>query len=187
MTLARSPLLVALPAALGAALLFSAAAEAALPVGAAAPDFTTQAALGGQDFGFSLAEALKEGPVVLYFYPKAFTSGCTLEAHAFAEATPAFESLGARVIGMSNDSITTLKQFSVEACRNKFAVAADPGARIARQYDAALASRPDTADRISYVISPEGRILDVYASKNPEGHVQHMLKAVETWRAGKGR
>jgi peroxiredoxin Q/BCP len=157
-------------------------AAAALAVGQNAPDFTVPVALGGKTSTFSLAEALKKGPVVLYFYPKAFTSGCTIEANAFAEATPKFEALGATVIGMSNDDIETLKKFSVEACRNKFAVAADAGARITAQYDAALWAKRDMADRISYVISPEGKIAYVYSSMSPEGHVANTLKAVEEWK-----
>lgn len=157
-------------------------AHAALPVGAAAPDFTAEAALGGKTFTFKLAEALRKGPVVLYFYPRAFTSGCTEEAHAFAEATPVFEALGATVIGMSNDDIATLQKFSVEACRNRFAVAADAGARVMKQYDAALWVKRDMADRISYAISPQGKVLAVYSSLNPDGHVSAMLKAVEDWK-----
>src|SRR5450830_1336362 len=160
----------------------SSAAVAALAVGAAAPDFTTEAARAGVAFKFSLAETLKKGPVVLYFYPKAFTSGCTVEAHNFAEATPKFAALGATVVGISNDNIDTLKKFSVEACRDKFAVAADSGARIMKQYDAALWRKPDMADRISYVISPEGKILYVFSSLSPDQHVQNTLKAVEKWR-----
>lgn len=159
------------------------AARAALAVGAPTPDFTTEAARAGVAFKFSLSETLKKGPVVLYFYPKAFTSGCTIEAHNFAEATPRFNALGATVVGISNDNIETLKKFSVEACRDKFAVAADSGARIMKQYDAALWVKPDMADRISYVISPEGRVLYVYSSLSPDQHVENTLKAVEKWRA----
>ncbi|HEX2012541.1 MAG TPA: peroxiredoxin, partial [Roseateles sp.] len=128
--------------------------HAALQPGAAAPDFKTEAAVGGKAFHFHLASALREGPVVLYFYPKAFTSGCTVEAHRFAEATDEFRKLGATVIGMSNDDIETLKKFSVEACRNKFAVAADAGAKVMKDYDAALRVVPGMADRISYLITP---------------------------------
>src|ERR1035437_1292578 len=95
------------------------AAFAALPNGHAAPDFTTQATLAGKPFTFSLAGALKKGPVVLYFYPAAFTPGCTVEAHDFAEATDKFKALGATVIGVSHDSIDTLNKFSVSECRNK--------------------------------------------------------------------
>jgi peroxiredoxin len=157
-------------------------ALAALAVGAAAPDFTTDAALGGVVLKFSLSETLKKGPVVLYFYPKAFTAGCTIEAHNFAEATPKFNALGATVVGISNDNIETLKKFSVEACRDKFAVAADSGARIMKQYDAALWMKPDMADRISYVISPEGKVLYVFSSLSPDQHVENTLRAVERWR-----
>jgi peroxiredoxin len=156
---------------------------AALALGAATPDFTTDAARAGVAFKFTLKEALRKGPVVLYFYPKAFTSGCTIEAHNFAEATPKFEALGATVVGISNDDIETLKKFSVEACRDKFAVAADSGARIMKQYDAALFLKPDMADRISYVISPEGKVFYVYSSLSPDQHVENTLKAVEKWRA----
>lgn len=159
--------------------------QAALKPGAAAPDFTADAALAGQSFKFSLAAALKKGPVVLYFYPKAFTSGCTVEAHEFAEATPRFEALGATVIGMSNDDIDTLKKFSVEACRNKFAVAADAGAKVMKAYDASLMM--GMADRITYVISPEGKVLQSFASMAPQEHVSVSLKAVEAWRASAKR
>ena len=96
------------------------------PYGAQAPDFTAQASLGGKEFTFSLADALKKGPVVLYFYPAAFTPGCTVEAHDFADATDKFAALGATVIGVSHDKIETLDKFSVSECRSKFAVAADP-------------------------------------------------------------
>ena len=164
-----------------------AAAFAALPVGAAAPDFTAQAALGGKPFSFALADALKKGPVVLYFYPKAFTSGCTVEAHDFAEATPKFNALGATVVGMSNDDIDTLKKFSVEACRDKFAVAADPGGRITKQYDAKLMWGLDMADRVSYVISPQGKVIYTYASANPDEHVKRTMAAVEELKAGAAR
>lgn len=159
-------------------------AHAALPVGAAAPRFSTDAALAGKVVRFDLAEALQRGPVVLYFYPKAFTSGCTVEAHQFAEATDRFRALGATVIGMSGDDIATLRRFSTEACRDKFAVAADPGGRIMKQYDAGLGWLPNTADRISYVISPEGRILEAYASMSPDQHVRHTLEAVQRWKDG---
>ena len=96
---------------------------AALPIGTKAPDINTQATLAGKEFKFSLADALKKGPVVLYFYPAAFTPGCTTEAHLFAEATPQFAALGATVIGVSHDPIEKLDKFSVSECRNKFAVA----------------------------------------------------------------
>src|SRR5213075_2407068 len=98
-----------------------AAAPAALPVGAKAPDFSTQVSLAGKAMPFSLKAALKKGPVVLYFYPAAFTTGCTIEAHDFAEATETYRSLGATVIGVSHDNIDTLNKFSVSECHGKFA------------------------------------------------------------------
>jgi peroxiredoxin len=166
-----------------AAMLAGAGARAALAVGAGAPDFTTQAAIGGNEFTFKLADALKTGPVVLYFYPKAFTKGCTVEAHNFSEATEQFKSIGATVIGMSNDDIETLKKFSVLECRNKFAVAADQGGAVMKQYDAVMPGRVDVADRISYVIAPDGKVIYSYASMSPDGHVANTLEAVQRWKA----
>jgi peroxiredoxin Q/BCP len=160
-------------------------AQAALKPGDKAPDFRTEAALGGKAFGFKLADALARGPVVLYFFPKAFTKGCTIEAHDFAEATARFNALGATVIGVSNDDITTLKRFSVEACRNKFAVAADPDSKVIREYDAKLAFMPGMADRISYVIAPDGRVAYAYASLSPDRHVANTMKVVEELAAAK--
>jgi peroxiredoxin len=125
---------------------------------------------------------LKKGPVVLYFYPKSFTSGCTAEAHNFAEATDRFKSLGATVIGMSNDDIDTQKKFSVLECRNKFAVAADRGAHVMKQYDAVLKGDPNMADRISYVIAPDGKVIYAFASMSPDGHVDNTLDAVQRWK-----
>lgn len=155
-------------------------AHAALAVGATAPDFSADAAVGGQSFKFHLAEALKQGPVVLYFYPKAFTSGCTVEAHQFAEASDKFKALGATVIGMSNDNIDTLKKFSVEACRNKFAVAADAGGKTIKSYDVALKMVPGgMADRVSYLIGTDGKVAAVFASMDPDGHIDAMLKGVQ--------
>ena len=115
-----------------------AAAWASLPVGAAAPDFSTQASQGGNVFSFKLSDALKKGPVVLYFYPAAFTSGCTEEAHEFAEAVPQYAALGATVIGVSQDGIAKLQKFSVSECRSKFPVASDASGAISKEYDAEL-------------------------------------------------
>src|SRR6478672_13229035 len=98
-------------------------ATAALKVGTKAPDFTTMGAVGGKEFRIHLAEQVKKGPVVLYFFPKAFTSGCTAEAHAFSESIGDFKRAGAQVIGMSADNLDTLKDFSVKECRNAFPVA----------------------------------------------------------------
>jgi peroxiredoxin Q/BCP len=158
-------------------------ALAALDVGAMAPDFTAHAALAGAEFKFVLADALKRGPVVLYFYPAAFTPGCTIEAHDFAEATPKFEELGATVIGVSHDEIETLKKFSVSECRNKFAVAADTDQKITKAYDAVLEKKPEYANRTSYVIAPDGTILYTYTNLDPSDHVKNTMAAVEKWKA----
>jgi peroxiredoxin len=167
---------------LGASLaLAGPACLAALAVGAAAPDFTAEAALGGKTFTFTLSQALQKGPVVLYFYPKSFTKGCTIEAHNFAEAAPQFTALGASLIGMSHDTIETQKEFSTKECRDKFPVAADVDAKILKMYDAQLLVMPNTADRISYVIA-DGKVIYVYSSLNPDQHVANTLKAVEDWR-----
>jgi peroxiredoxin Q/BCP len=116
----------------------SSLALAALPDGAKAPDFTTQASLDGKPYTFSLADSLKKGPVVLYFYPAAFSPGCTIEALDFAEATDKFKALGATVIGVSYDNIDTLNKFSVSECRSKFGVASDADQKIMKAYDAVL-------------------------------------------------
>jgi peroxiredoxin Q/BCP len=167
---------------LGSALL-AAPLYAALAPGAQAPDFTTQATLAGKPFSFSLADALKSGPVVLYFYPAAFTKGCTIEAHNFAEATDKFKALGATVIGVSHDNIDTLNKFSVSDCRNKFAVASDADQKITKSYDAVLAIKPEYANRTSYVIAPTGKIIYEYTAMDPDGHVEKTMAAVEKWKA----
>jgi len=119
--------------------------------------------------------------VVLYFYPAAFTSGCTIEAHNFAEATDQFKSLGATVIGVSHDDIETLNKFSVSECRNKFAVAADADKKIMKAYDAQLFLKPDWAKRTSYVIAPSGEIIYSYNALNPDKHVANTMAAVKQW------
>jgi thioredoxin-dependent peroxiredoxin len=168
--------------ALGSAAL-AAPLYAALAPGAQAPDFTTQATLAGKPFTFSLANALKSGPVVLYFYPAAFTPGCTIEAHNFAEATDKFKSLGATVIGVSHDNIETLNRFSVSDCRNKFAVASDADQKITKEYDAVLQQKPEYANRTSYVIAPTGKIIYEYTALDPDKHVANTMAAVEKWKA----
>lgn len=158
-------------------------AFAALDVGAKAPDFTLQATRGGKIFTFSLADALKKGPVVLYFYPAAFTPGCTIEAHDFADAINQYKALGATVIGVSHDPLAKLAKFSVSACRSKFAVAADTDQSVMKSYDAVLAQAPSLANRTSYVIAPNGTILYTYTSLNPDKHVANTLAALKAWKA----
>jgi peroxiredoxin len=155
---------------------------AALPVGAQAPDFTTFGAVGGKPFKLHLKEQLKHGPVVLYFFPKAFTEGCTLEAHAFADAIPEFRKAGARVVGMSADDLETLKKFSTEACRSQFPVASASPETI-KAYDVVLKQKPELTDRTSYVIDRKGRIVMVHSELDWKDHVAKTLAAV---RALKG-
>ena len=157
-------------------------ALASLPNGTRAPDINTQATLAGKEFKFSLADALKKGPVVLYFYPAAFTPGCTTEAHLFAEATPQFQALGATVIGVSHDPIEKLDKFSVSECRNKFAVASDADGRIMKAYDSVLEGHPEYANRTSYVIAPTGEIIYSYSAMSPDKHVDNTMAAVKKWQ-----
>jgi thioredoxin-dependent peroxiredoxin len=157
-------------------------AFAALPNGTKAPVFSTQASLAGKAFSFSLADALKKGPVVLYFYPAAFTPGCTVEAHEFAEATEKFTALGATVIGVSHDPIEKLNKFSVSECRNKFAVASDADGSVMKEYDAILPIKPDYANRTSYVIAPTGEIIYSYTDLKPDKHVENTMAAVKKWQ-----
>ena len=156
----------------------AAPAGAALDVGQRAPAFSAQAALGGKPFTYSLSAALARGPVVVYFFPAAFTQGCSIEAHAFAEAIDQFAALGATVIGVSTDDIDTLAKFSSQACQGKFPVASDEGKTISQSFDAIMQTRPDYATRVSYVIAPDGTVAAQYQSLNPEKHVEKMLDAV---------
>lgn len=158
-------------------------ARAALNPGASAPRFVTEASLGGKVLRYSLADELKKGPVVLYFYPAAFTHGCTIEAHEFADAIDKFKALGASVVGVSHDDIDKLNRFSISECRSKFPVAADPDQSIMNSYDAVLAPRPEYANRVSYVIAPDGKIIYSYTDLQPENHVQNTLDALRKWRA----
>jgi peroxiredoxin len=153
-------------------------AQAALPVGAMAPDFITNGAIGGKPFKLQLKEQLSHGPVVLYFFPKAFTKGCTLEARAFSEAIGDFKKAGARVIGMSADDLATLQKFSVEACRSAFPVATAAPAVI-KAYDVALKQKPELTDRTSYVIAQDGRIVLVHSDMDYSQHVAKTLAAVK--------
>jgi thioredoxin-dependent peroxiredoxin len=154
-------------------------ALAELPVGAKAPDFRTTGALAGKPFKLHLTDQLKHGPLVLYFFPKAFTSGCTAEAHAFSEAAADFKKLGARVVGMSADDLPTLEQFSVKECRNAFPVAT-ANADVRKAYDVVLKQKPEYANRTSYVIDSKGKIVMAYTNMDPSEHVQRTLAAVKS-------
>lgn len=167
-------------------------ALAALPVGGAAPDFEAPAAMNGEQFSFSLAEALNEGPVVLYFFPKAKTGGCDVQAYEFGQQAEAFAAHGARVYGVSADSIDTLKAYSAdpETCAGKFAVISDADGRIMKAYDAVASANPANAamadrlaglaDRTTYVIASGGEIVFTYSDlREPLAHVSGALQAVE--------
>jgi thioredoxin-dependent peroxiredoxin len=159
------------------------AAQAALSIGAKAPPFTLQATQGGNVFTFTLTDALKKGPVVLYFYPAAFTTGCTIEAHEFADAAEQYKALGATVIGVSHDPLDKLQKFSVSECRGKFPVAADTNQSVMKAYDSVLPQHPQYANRTSYVIAPDGTIVYTYTSLDPTLHVANTLTALKAWEA----
>jgi len=165
------------------ALILATAGHAALPVGSAAPNFETRGALAGKVFTLKLSDALKKGPVVLYFFPAAFTPGCTAEAREFAEATDAFKKAGATVIGMSADPVDKLAKFSTEECRDKFAVAS-AGPKIIGEYQVALkVNNPafeGKTDRTSYVISKTGKIAYAYSALDYKDHVKNTLAAVQS-------
>ena len=172
----------ALLAATAAVTMIAAPALAALPVGAAAPDFSTQGAMAGKPFQFSLRQALKKGPVVLYFFPAAFTPGCTIESKAFADASDDFAKAGAQIVGVSADPIDKLQKFSVEACRSKFPVAVASPQMIA-DYNVTLPQLAGRSNRTSFVIGKNARIAYVHSEMKPDGHITGTLGAVRALAA----
>jgi peroxiredoxin len=171
---------------------------AALKVGDMAPDFSARASLAGKEFDFSLEKALKKGPVVVYFYPSAYTKGCDLEAHTFAESKDKFDTAGATIIGVSADSIERLNQFSAdpEYCAGKFPVASDAKGDIARAYNLNVSAlKPgqqdvrgtaidhDFIERETFVIGKDHKIIATFSSKedslSPDAHVQKSLAIVQ--------
>ena len=184
-----------LRAALAAAALAIAATPAAakLASGAKAPDFSAPAYLAGNPFTYKLSDSLRKGPVVLYFFPSAYTAGCNLEARLFSEAVDEFKAHGATVIGVTSGKTEKLAQFSkdTEHCGGKFPVAADPGAAIARRYDAPLTMKGMTVSgmsgRVSYVIAPNGSVIHSYENLDPNDHVNQTLGAVKAWKAARRR
>jgi len=170
-------------------------AFAALEAGDTAPNFEAQASLAGQAFEFSLSDALENGPVVVYFYPSAYTQGCNIQAHEFAESMEAFTAAGASVIGVSLDSIERLNDFSAdpEYCAGKLAVASDATGDIARSYelmvrDAPAGGFPDTrgvtvdhgfAERTTFIVTPDGKIAATIGGVSPIENVQKSLEAVQ--------
>ena len=170
------------------ALAMPAAALAELPQGASAPDFSTQGALAGKVFNFKLKAALKKGPVVLYFYPKSFTQGCSIEARAFAAASQDFKAAGATLIGLSADTIQTQQDFGRKDCSDKFPVGVASPAIIAA-YDVHL-KKPDgsatgLSSRTSYVIGRDGKVKLVYTDMKPNEHVTRTLAAVRALHGGR--
>ena len=171
---------------------------AALKPADAAPDFSARASLAGKEFGFSLADALKKGPVVVYFYPSAYTQGCDIEAHAFAEAKDKFDAAGATIIGVSADSIERLNVFSADPdyCAGKFPVASDPEHKIAGSYNLnAAAARAgmkdvkgneighDFIERTTFVIGKDHKVVATLSTAEdkvaPAAHVSKSLEIVE--------
>ena len=171
--------LAAAAIALGA---LSTAAQAELKVGAQAPEFSLPAYLAGKPFTFDLDAALKKGPVVVYFFPAPHTAGCNIEAHLFSEAIDKFKALNATVIGVTAGNLDQISDFSKETdhCSGKFAVAADKGAIIAKQYDSILTMKPDWSNRTSYLIDQSGKVAAAYSALSPRDHVSEMLAALKT-------
>jgi peroxiredoxin len=168
-------------------------AAAKLAPGAQAPDFSAPAYLAGAPFTYKLADNLKKGPVVLYFFPSAYTAGCNLEAYLFSEAVDEFRALGATVIGVTSGKTERLAEFSkdTKSCGGKFPVASDPGASIAKRYDAPLSVKgmamPGLSGRVSYVIAPDGKVIHAYENLDANDHVNQTLTAVKAWKAGKAK
>jgi peroxiredoxin Q/BCP len=173
-----------LAAVLTLAAAFAAPAGAELEVGAKAPAFTAPAYLAGEPFTFKLADALKRGPVVVYFFPAVHTPGCNIEAKLFSDAIGDFQAAGASVVGISAGKLDEMAAFSKETehCGGKFPVAADAGAKIAAKYDALLAAKPELSSRTSYVIAPDGTIVLAYSEMKPHGHVKETLAAVRSMK-----
>ncbi|MBW6528100.1 redoxin domain-containing protein [Sphingomonas sp. RHCKR7] len=180
----RRAVITAVTVALTAALAVPAAAT--LKPGATAPDFATRGAVAGKVVPISLHEQLRRGPVVLYFFPAAFTSGCNAEARAFAEKVDAFRAAGATVIGMSADNVEDLQRFSSSECAGKFAVAS-AGPKVVAGYDVALGRAvkgKSVTSRTSYVIGRDGKVVFVHDDMNPAEHVALTLAAVQKLKRG---
>lgn len=176
---------------------FTAPAFAALKVGDMAPDFTAPASLGGKQFNFKLADALKKGPTVVYFYPSAYTGGCDLEAHTFAESRDKFTAVGASIIGVSGDNMERLNQFAADPnfCAGKFPIASDESLAIAGTYKLAVSNIAGAKDvrgvainhgfieRVTYVIGKDHKIVSVMSSNDdkltPDQHVDKSLAIVQ--------
>ncbi|MCB4358837.1 peroxiredoxin [Quatrionicoccus australiensis] len=176
------------------AALFSLPALAALDAGDVAPEFRTQASLAGKAFDFSLKDALKKGPVVVYFYPSAYTNGCNIQAHTFAENIDKFAAAGASIVGVSLDSIARLNKFSADPdyCAGKLVVASDASGKIAKSYALtvrdAVAGRKDSkgedldhgfAERTTFIVTPDGKIAATIGGVTPTANVEQALAVVQ--------
>ena len=150
---------------------------AALPDGAKAPMFTAKGARAGKPVSIDLANELKKGPVVLYFFPAAFTAGCNIEANAFAAKIGEFEKAGATLIGMTAGNVDRLVEFSARECAGQFTVAA-ASPEVIEGYDVSLAAKPGWTTRTTYVIASNGRIADAFTDMAPQGHIARSLAAV---------
>lgn len=170
-----------------AAALIATPAFAALAPGAKAPDFTAPAFEAGKGFTYKLSDHLKKGPVVLYFFPAAYTGGCNLEAHLFSEAADSFKAQGASIVGVTAGKTSELAKFSAdtETCGGKFPVAADADLSIAKRYDSTFGPAAPISNRTSYVIAPDGKVVHVYSAMSPNQHVEETLGAVKAWKASK--
>ncbi|MEN3745908.1 redoxin domain-containing protein [Sphingomonas sp. HF-S3] len=168
------------------ALTLSLPAAAALAPGVKAPDFTAQGAMAGKPYTVKLSQALKKGPVVLYFFPAAFTGGCNVEAAAFAKAVPEFKAAGASVIGMTAGNVERLVDFSAQHCAGQFPVAA-ANAQVISGYDVMLkkadGSAANITSRTSYVIAPDGKIIFSHTDMSPADHIRLTLDAVRKYKA----
>lgn len=160
---------------------FAIPSHAELKVGAHAPDFSLPAWLAGNPFTFDLGAALKKGPVVVYFFPAPHTSGCNVEAHLFSEAIDKFKAYNATVIGVTAGNLDQIADFSKETdhCSGKFAVAADKGAAVAKEYDSILTMKPDWSNRTSYLIDQSGNVAAAFSAMSPKDHVGEMLAALK--------
>jgi peroxiredoxin len=184
---------------MSAAVAIAAPALAELPSGAKAPDIVAKGVTGGKEFDFKLSEALKKGPVVMYFFPAAFTQGCTIETQAFAEKADEFHAAGATLVGVTAgaamadksmasaaDNLARLAEFSKEHCRDKFPMVAITGDTV-KAYDVSLnAARPDWSSRTSFVIAPDNTILLSHTDMAPHSHIEKTLATVKTWKAEHG-
>lgn len=174
----------------------AAPAFAALQNGAAAPEISAKGVTGGNEFDFKLSDALKKGPVVMYFFPAAFTKGCTIETQKFADKADEFKAAGATLVGLTagaqmadgktmvnaSDNLKRLAEFSKEHCRDKFPMVAI-GAETVKAYDVVLTGRPDWSNRTSFVIAPDGKVLLSHTDMAPDSHIEETLKAVKAWKA----